>query len=233
MSLVLLTHLVVGTIVLISGTIALLAKKGSLPHRRAGTVFLISMLIEAANGMHLAALRTDMYLAIIMFTVIIAALAMYLVATSYMTVKRPEGTVGRFETGALAFALLCAAAGIYFGMDVATSSPGEKDLVPAEAYYFLTGLALLFALGDVILIMRRGISGKLRIARHLWRMCFAFLIALAILFVGNDQVFPEVLRTSGLLTVPLYALLAVMAFWLVRVLFTGWWRTDPHAETEV
>ena len=91
--------------------------------------------------------------------------------------------------------------------------------------YFLFGMvALLAVLGDVRVILAKGIQGAHRIARHLWRMCFALLLASISLFVGQSQVFPEPLRNSGLLPIPVLLVLLLMFYWLVRVLFTQWYR---------
>ncbi|MDQ3274540.1 MAG: hypothetical protein M3Q39_05785 [Actinomycetota bacterium] len=53
--------------------------------------------------------------------------------------------------------------------------------------------------------------------RHLGRMCFALFIAVASLFLGQPQVFPETLRSSGALALPPVLVLAVLLWWLVRV----------------
>ena len=56
-----------------------------------------------------------------------------------------------------------------------------------------------------------------RIARHLWRMCFAFFIATGSFFLGQQDVLPAAVRGSPVLFVLAFAPFAVMAFWLVRV----------------
>ena len=72
--------------------------------------------------------------------------------------------------------------------------------------------------------MRAGqIAGAQRIVRHLWRMCFAMLIATGSFFAGQMQVFPELVRKSSLLGVPVLmipVLLVIVTtlYWLVRTL---------------
>lgn len=56
-----------------------------------------------------------------------------------------------------------------------------------------------------------------RIARHLWRMCLAMLIATTSFFLGQQKVFPDSLRGSSVLFVPVLVVLAVMIFWMIRV----------------
>ncbi len=58
-----------------------------------------------------------------------------------------------------------------YGLEVANSQTGSKDGYPAGAYFIFGSVALLFAAGDVRMLVRGGISGAQRIARHLWRMC--------------------------------------------------------------
>jgi len=79
---------------------------------------------------------------------------------------------------------------------------------------------LLAGLGDLRVLLR-GISGRRRIARHLWRMCFGWFIATGSFFLGQQQVFPAWLRGSPALLVPALLPLALLIFWLVRVRFTN------------
>jgi len=72
--------------------------------------------------------------------------------------------------------------------------------------------------------VRGGVAGAQRIARHLWRMGFALLIAAASLFLGKQQHFPEAIRTSPILNTPILLVAVMMIFWLVRVRFTGAYR---------
>ena len=66
-----------------------------------------------------------------------------------------------------------------------------------------------------------GISGRQRIARHLWRMCFGWFIATGSFFLGQQQVFPARLRGSPALLVPALLPLALLIFWMIRVRFTS------------
>lgn len=67
--------------------------------------------------------------------------------------------------------------------------------------------------------MRDGLAGRRRIARHLWRMGLAFWIATASFFLGQAKVFPEALRNSGLLPIPVVLVLIAVLYWTVRVSF--------------
>jgi hypothetical protein len=89
---------------------------------------------------------------------------------------------------------------------------------------FMGSVILLAGLGDLRVILR-GISGRRRIARHLWRMCFGWFIATGSFFLGQQQVFPAAIRKTGLLIVPAVLPLILLVFWLVRVRFTNAYRS--------
>jgi hypothetical protein len=85
---------------------------------------------------------------------------------------------------------------------------------------FMSSVILFAGLGDLRMFVR-GISGRRRIARHLWRMCFGWFIATGSFFLGQQQVFPAWLRGSPVLLVPALLPLGLLIFWLVRVRFTN------------
>ena len=66
-------------------------------------------------------------------------------------------------------------------------------------------------------IRRGGVTGAARLARHLWRMCFALFVASGSLFLGQPQVFPAPLRNSPLLIGMAVAPLGFLIFWIIRV----------------
>src|SRR6202045_455290 len=79
---------------------------------------------------------------------------------------------------------------------------------------------LLAAAGDIHMLMRGGVFGAKRIARHLWRMCFGWFIATGSFFLGQQQVFPAWLRGSPALLVPAVLPLVLLIFWMIRIRFT-------------
>jgi hypothetical protein len=89
---------------------------------------------------------------------------------------------------------------------------------PEAAPSFIFGvMALLAAAGDLRMLRARGVNGARRIARHLWRMCFAMWIAAASFFWGRPRRVPEVLRIPALLAVAVLLPIAVMLLWLWRI----------------
>jgi hypothetical protein len=70
-------------------------------------------------------------------------------------------------------------------------------------------------------VRRGGIAGAPRIARHIWRMCVALLIASLSFFLGPQKVMPLFMRGSPLLFIPEITVLVLMIFWLFRVRMGG------------
>ncbi|MBZ5683280.1 MAG: hypothetical protein LAO24_24605 [Acidobacteriia bacterium] len=147
------------------------------------------------------------------------ALTFYLVATAWMTARRRDGRTGMFDWGALLVVLSVAAVTVTYGMEAAKSQTGLKYGYPFGPYFFLGSVALLATAGDVRMLVRAGMSGTQRIARHLWRMCFALFIAAASIFLARQQVFPALLRKTGVLVLLSVLPLLLMIFWLIRVRF--------------
>jgi hypothetical protein len=125
------------------------------------------------------------------------------------------------DLGALLVALAIGAGLMTYGFQAANSQTGLRDGMPAGFYLFFGSVALLSAAGDVRVRVRDGVFGAHRIARHLWRMCFALLIAALSFFLGQQKTFPASLRGSNVLYAPPTLVLIMMLFWLVRVLFTN------------
>ena len=212
-------HIIAGLVGLVSGAIALYAAKGARLHRKGGMIFVYAMLIVAITGTVMGSLISEMA------AVLPGMLTFYLVFTSFLTVRRP--VVLKFpwiDLGVMLVGLTVGIASIRFGLEALGGATGSTEGGLAFTYFMFGVVALLAVLGDVRVILAKGIQGAHRIARHLWRMCFALLLASISLFLGQTQVFPEPLRNSGLLPIPVLLLLLLMFYWLVRVLFTQWYR---------
>jgi len=204
-------HIAAGTLGMLSGFVAVSFRKGSRRHRLAGDVFVISMLGLSASGVCLAIMKSRPG------DVLGGTLTLYLVATAWMTARRRDGAPGIFDWGALLVALAVGAVTVTYGSEAANSQTGLKYGYPAGNYFFLGSVALLAAAGDVRMLARRGVSGTQRIARHLWRMCFALFIAAASIFLARQQIFPVLLRNTGVLFFLSVLPLLLMIFWLFRV----------------
>jgi hypothetical protein len=182
-------------------------------------IFVYAMMVVSITGTVMGLLLSEMA------AVLPGALTFYLVLTSFLTVRRP--VVLKFpwiDLGAMLIGLTVGVASVRFGLEALDSASGGTEGGLAVTYFMFGVVALLATLGDVRMMLAGGIQGAHRIARHLWRMCFALFLASISLFLGQAQVFPEPLRNSGLLPIPVLLVLFLMFYWLVRVLFTQWYR---------
>jgi uncharacterized membrane protein len=205
-------HAIAGLLALASGAVALYAKKGAMLHRKSGMVFVYSMLFMSASGAVMAALQPSR------ISLIAGLLTFYLVATALLTVRRPRWDSHWIDAGAMLLALGVSGAGFTFAFIAANSPGGKLDGLPAAPGFMFGVVALLASLGDIRMLRARGIQGAPRIARHLWRMCFALFIASASL-LSRPRLFPKPLRDSGLLPIPIFLVLLLMFYWLARVRF--------------
>ena len=219
----LLLHIVTGTLGMLSGFVAVFLRKGSREHGLAGNVFFVSMLFLSSTGVYLAFVKS------LPGNIPGGTLTFYLVATAWMTARRRDGEASILDWGALLVSLALFALIATWGFDAANSPKGLKYGYPVGPYIFLGSVTLLAAIGDVRLLVRGGISGTQRIARHLWRMCFALFIAAASIFLARQQVFPALLRKTGVLFFLSVLPLILMIFWLVRVRFAAAYREKAIA----
>jgi hypothetical protein len=215
---ILLLHICSGTIGCLSGFIAVFLRKGSRQHGAVGRVFAIAMLSLAITGASMAVMKSQVT------NVLGGALTFYLVSTGWVTVRRKAGEPNTFDWFALLLALAVGAVEIIFGVEAALSRTGLKYDYPPAPYFIFGVVALLAAAGDVRMLVRGSISGSPRLARHLWRMCFALFIASASIFLARPQLFPAILKTTGVLALLTFLPLILMIFWFIRVRFTKAYR---------
>lgn len=207
-----LLHFWVGTLAVCSGFGAMLFRKGGRLHRLIGTIFVVTMVFLCLSGLYLSATRS------IVFTAFLSLFSLYLVTTGWVSAKRRNGEAGWFEKIACMGIILFALSAAITGFKAVTGDAFLTKDVPAATYFILSGLAILCAALDIKLLRRYGLSGKHRIARHIWRVGFSLVIAVTIFFLGNNDVLPEFLRKPAFLFAPIVAAFLLTAFWIVRVL---------------
>lgn len=195
---------------LITGGAALVFRKGWPLHQVAGTAFFTSMLAMSLTGFWLAIVAPAR------ISAVVAALTFYLVATAWMTVRRPANTSGRFEIGGLVMILGVIAACLALAWVGANSPRGRIDRLPYQPIFAFMALALLAAIGDLRMISQGGVAGPARLARHLWRMCAALTIA-SLAFVAQPKAIPPALQGNPLMFLPILAVVVTMVVWLVRL----------------
>ena len=222
---ILLVHISAATIGLLSGTGAMAFRKGSRLHGLAGNVFVVSMLTMSSAGAYLAFRKSEMG------NVFGGVLTFYLVATAWLTARRRDGETRMSDWVALLGALTIAGTVLSFGIEAARSLTGTKDGVPAGAFFYMSSVVLLAATGDARMLWRGGLYGAHRIARHLWRMSFAFFVATASLFLARPHLFPAVLIRTHVLFVLGILPLILMVFWMIRIRFKNpYTGTAAHAQ---
>lgn len=214
---ILILHILGGTVGIIAGVVALTVRKGGRLHALAGNAFFIAMLVMASIGALVSPFLVSRQGEPKLFDSIAAFFTCYLVTTSWITVKRKAGTIGRAEIAAFVFALLLAAGAISVGNRAANSATGVFGGFDSTGYYGAAGSIALAAALDAKVIINRGITGSPRIARHLWRMCMALFVAVLSFFIGQQRVMPQFMRGSSLLFIPPLVVLATMLFWIVKV----------------
>ena len=106
---------------------------------------------------------------------------------------------------------------VTLGFELLISGESSRHGVPIPMLFIFGAIGLSASISDVRMIRSGGIRGARRLARHLWRMCFAFFIATGSFFLGQADEFPEPLRITALLAVLALAPLLVMLYWLWRV----------------
>jgi uncharacterized membrane protein len=216
-------HIFAAILGLVTGAAAMALRKGERGHRTAGSVFFVAMLTMSGVGAVLALFVPDRG------SVLGGSVTFYLVATGWAAVRRPAGSLGRFETIAAFAAFAIATMGLMFAGLTWFSADGKLDGQPALPYLVFTALPAFAGILDLRMIRRGGVAGTARIARHLWRLCTAMLIATLSFFLGKQQHFPEFLRGSPLLFVPEALVLAVMIYWLIRLRSNGRSGAQPQA----
>ena len=225
---ILVVHICAGSLGLLSGTAAMSFRKGSPRHVLAGRIFVASMLTMGALAAYLAITRHQPN------NIGGGILTFYLIGTAWLTVRRKDGETSRLDWVALLIPLVNGVLGWMAGVDALRSATGSKYGVPAGMHLFLGTVMLLAAAGDVRMLVRGGVFGAKRIARHLWRMCFGLFIAAGSFFFGPSNRPLRLLSTVGLgkylppalFSTTLYLILTILPlilliFWLVRVRFTN------------
>lgn len=212
-------HIVAGSAGLISGFIALYATKGEPVHRRAGMIFVCTMLTMCFTGLVVSAARG----AAPAINIPAALLTAYLVVTGLLTV-RP--VVAQWvNLGGMLVALAVGGTNLLFAFE-AIASGGSRKGMPAFPFIMFGVVGVLAAAGDIRVIRSGALLGARRLARHLWRMCFALFIAALSFFIGQAKVIPEPIRVPGLLALPVLAVLFTMFYWMWKVR-RGAARTSP------
>ncbi|MEP1034281.1 hypothetical protein [Ekhidna sp.] len=206
-------HITGGSLAILVGMVALFLKKGSKLHNNLGRIFYYSMLVMAASAVYMSIENHEQT------NIVVSLLVIYLVTTARKTLTNKKGVIGNFEKLALVYALIIVVVGIFLIVEIMDLR--GNNLEPIDYFlFFYTFIALLGAILDTVVLINGKIVGSRRIVRHLWRMVFALWIAVGSLFLGQPQVFPQVLQDNPMtLASPFLLVTVTLLFWLVRVWF--------------
>jgi len=204
-------HIVGGLAGIVAGTAALFAAKGATLHRRSGMIFVYAMLVMSGSAVVISALQPNWA------NVLQAVLTAYLVTTGLLTVQDRAPGFHWVDFGAMVIALMVGLTHVTFGLEASFSAAGSKYGYSPPIHFVFGPLALLAAFGDIRMLRTPPLQGARRIARHLWRMCFALFIATGSFFLGQAKVIPKPIRIFPILTVLALFPLAFMLYWLVRI----------------
>jgi hypothetical protein len=229
MSPVLLIHIAAGSLGIATGTGAAVSLKGARAHRLFGIAFCSAMTIMAIIGGYLALFTTSSVAAAPpQASVVVAALTLYLIFTAWLTVRRKSGQLGMAEHVAALAVMAISATLLLLGAKAEHAGGPPGSFVP---YFVFAAFAIVSATLDMRLIRTGGVVGARRIARHLWRMCFAWFFATAFFFLGQQRVMPVWMRGSPVLTFLAVAPLITMLVWLVRIWATTAGARQPSTST--
>lgn len=222
----LLVHIWAGIFALPSGTAALVFRKGSHRHVLAGRVFVASMMTMAVAAFYLAIVKNQSS------NIAAGLLTFYLIGTAWLTAKRKNGERSLLDWMAPLIPLALGILNWMNGIRVVRRGASSQDGVPVGVMFFMGSVMLLAAAGDMRILVRGGLFGTQRIARHLWRMCFGLFIAAGSFFLGGNnrplrlltvaglgQHLPRALVSTGLYLVLSILPLVLLIFWLIRVRF--------------
>ena len=209
------THIFAGGIGILTGFVALYAAKGGSLHRRSGMLFVYVMLATCLFGALMAAL----YSKAPVVNVPAATLTAYLVVTALTTVRPPSAWPRWMDLALMLVALGVGLTTLWLGRQ-ALANGGVLQGIPAFPFFMFAAIGLMAGAFDFRLIRAGGIGtirGAPRIARHLWRMSYALFVATMSFFLGQAKVFPKPIRASGVLMLPVIAVLVTMLYWIWRV----------------
>jgi uncharacterized membrane protein len=221
MQLLLPIHIAAGGLAIVLGAVALVVKKGGTLHRQSGLLFVYAMLVMGGSASILGFLKglspTD-------GNVLAGLITAYFVGTALTTVRPVSPWTRRINAAALTvvvgLALVTLANGVMAFTSPHLSPDGVSSLTAGVMSFFFATVMILAAAGDVR-ILRSGMPrGGRRLARHLWRMCFALFIAAGSFFSLRERVakvLPEPFTTGPMRALPILLLFGVMFYWLWRV----------------
>jgi uncharacterized membrane protein len=208
-------HIVAGGLAMIFGFAALAASKGATLHRRSGMLFVYTMLTMGISGSILA-----LHKSLTNSNALGGFMSAYFVITALTTVRPVSAWTRQLNLLALLVAIGLLVIEIGLGFKALASPGGTIDGAPYFMLFFMATITALAAAGDLRLMRLRALPSAARLARHLWRMCFALFIAAGSFFSVRERVakiLPEPFTTPVMRSLPIVLVFGAMFYWLWRV----------------
>jgi hypothetical protein len=205
-------HTPTGTLVLVTAVVAMLAKKGSVLHRKAGSWFTVSMMIMLISGIAAAYLKDSI------IDMMLGAFVMYTVFTAWLAVRHKKNETGLLEVIALIWV-------VGLAITAFSISISWRGVESSLAYLIWGGLAILCAFGDIRNLYLSGLSGTQRIIRHVWRIGFSLVwAALAftdkiVKMLGANLKTMQEEQLLLIVAVPTMVILITILYWIAKILF--------------
>jgi hypothetical protein len=200
-------HIAAGALAMVLGALALVAAKGTRLHRGNGRLFVGSMLTMGITASALGPVTGGLMPA-------------YFVITALTTVRPVSAWTRRVNVSALAVAVVLALGSMGKGLEAFAHPSGTLNGVPFFMLFFIGTIMAIAAAGDVRVMWSGPLRGGPRLARHLWRMCFALFIAAGSFFSVQARVariLPEPFTTPAMRVLPIALVFIAMFYWLWRV----------------
>jgi hypothetical protein len=200
-------HIAAGGLALVLGALALVVKKGGVSHRRSGLLFVYASLVMGISAALLGNVGGGL-------------MTVYFVVTALTTVRPESVWTRRIDVAALIIVIGLVSFDILGGVKAFNTPRGVLKGVPFAMFFFLAGIMILAAIGDVRVMRHGALRGGARLARHLWRMCFALFISAGSFFSIRERVakiLPEPFTTAPARMVPILLIFVAMFYWMWRV----------------
>jgi len=213
-------HIAAGGLAIVLGAVALSTRKGGTLHRRSGLLFVYAMLVMGFSASILGFLKSS----IADTNVFTGLMTAYFVGTALTTVRPVSPWTRRINAAALTVVVGLALGSIVSGVKAFNNphlSPGGVPFRTIGVMSFVLATVMILAAAGDVRILRSGMPrGGPRLARHLWRMCFALFIAAGSFFSIRERVekiLPEPFTTGPMRALPILLLFGAMFYWLWRV----------------
>jgi uncharacterized membrane protein len=205
-SIVLFTHIGLGTLSIASGLILLTIKKGNQLHRRLGRLFSASLLSGGSLALTLSIMHPNLFLGLVsLFT-------LYMVGMGHRYAQRKDKAPNLLDRCMAQAILLTGLVLILLALPLLFQG-NQMGLVPAA----FGGLGLMYAVQDGKALRQNPLPNPKRLQLHLQRMLGALIASLSAFLVVNYRWFPEQFPSPILWLFPTFVLAPIIVIWSKRV----------------